>query len=356
MKPKIWIKSASYDWWWFIAPMAIPPCIVFFLPIGFTQQQKTEIFPWSWILIVLAIDVAHVYTTVYKTYFKPSSFAQHKLKLYALPVLVWLVGTLIYSSSSKLFWSLLAYFAVFHFIRQQYGFFRLYSKRDVHSAFRRWILKITIYAVTVIPILIWHVRGQRNFNWMTTGDFWYINLPILEPILNGIMILILGLYLYVEYTEKKNAGFFNYPRVLLTLSTCFSYYVSIVLTNNDFIFSLVNVVGHGIPYLALVYYSEQKELSPKSSSILKLVLSKWGWILFYGIVFAFAFFEESLWDLFIYRERPTPFGWLYGIAQPLTDEQLIALFVPLLIMPQVVHYLLDGYIWRKKDYRILQEN
>lgn len=355
MKPKIWIKSPSFDFWWFIAPMAIPPLIVFFLPEHFTNQQKTEIFPWSWILIVLSIDVAHVYTTVYKTYFKPSAFKVHKLKLLAVPFLVWIVGVLIHSLSSKLFWSLLAYFAVFHFIRQQYGFFRLYSKREVTNKARKLVLSTTIYAVTVIPILIWHVRGQQNFNWMTAGDFWYINLPKLEPWLNGLMIGILLLYFFVEWKEKQDSGYWNTPRVLLTLSTCFSYYVSIVLTNNDFIFSLVNVIGHGIPYLALVYFSEKKELREDSPTLLKLVLSKWGWILFYAIVFAFAYFEETLWDVFIWRENNIPFGWLYGTFQQLNDEQVISLFVPLLIMPQVVHYILDGYIWRKKDYRILQE-
>lgn len=355
MKPKIWIKSRSFDLWWFIAPMALPPLIVFFLPEQFTNQQKTEIFPWSWILIVLSIDVAHVYTTVYKTYFKPTAFKIHKLKLLAVPFLVWIVGVMVYSISSKLFWSLLAYFAVFHFIRQQYGFFRLYSKRETSYRWRKGVLSITIYAVTVIPILIWHVRGQQNFNWMTAGDFWYINLPFLEPILNGGMILIGIAYLFVEWKEKQDSGYLNTPRILLTLSTCFSYYVSIVLTNNDFIFSLVNVIGHGIPYLALVYFSEKKELKEDSPTLLKLVLSKWGWVLFYAIVFAFAYFEETLWDVFIWRENTVPFGWLYGTFNQLNDDQVISLFVPLLIMPQVVHYILDGYIWRKKDYRILQE-
>ncbi len=355
MKPKLWIKSPAFDLSWFIAPMAIPPLIVFFLPEHFTHQQKTEIFPWSWILIVLSIDVAHVYTTVYKTYFKPSAYKVHKLKLLAVPFLVWVVGVLVYSVSSKLFWSLLAYFAVFHFIRQQYGFFRLYSKRETLHKWRKWVLSITIYAVTVIPILIWHVRGQQNFNWMTAGDFWYINLPKTEPFLNGLMLIILALYLLVEWKEKRDSGYLNIPRILLTLATCFSYYVSIVLTNNDFIFSLVNVVGHGIPYLALVHYSEKKELNENSPTLLKIVLSKWGWILFYTIVFAFAYFEETLWDVFIWRENNVPFGWLYSTFKQLNDDQIISLFIPLLIMPQVVHYILDGYIWRKKDYQILQQ-
>jgi len=354
MNPRIWIKSASYDWWWFIAPLVIPPIVVIFIPGNFLNAQKTEIFPWSWILIVLSIDVAHVYTTVFKTYFKPTAFKIHRFKLLAIPFLVWAVGAMIYSFSGTLFWSVVAYFAVFHFIRQQYGFFRLYSRNETALRWRKWILTTAIYAMTVIPILIWHARGQRNFNWMTKGDFFYINNPMLTPILNSLLIIVTLLYLYVEYAEAKDHGRVNWPRVLLTLGTGFSYYVSIVISNNDFVFSLVNVIGHGIPYLALVYLSEKKELNEKSSPVLKLVLAKWGWILFYAIVFAFAYFEETLWDVFINRENNVPFGWLYNTVQVIDDHQLKTLFIPVLIMPQIVHYILDGYIWRKKDYKILQ--
>lgn len=343
-----WIRSPKYDWWWFIAPMAIPPVIVFFLPSTFTESQKTEIFPWSWILIVLSIDVAHVYSTVYKTYFKPQGWQDHRLKMIVIPILTWMAGIMAYSISVKLFWTLLAYFAVFHFIRQQYGFFRLYSRKSLSEKWLRRFLNLTIYAVTVIPILIWHARGQQNFNWLTAGDFMYINLPALVPFLNVLLALILLLYSYAEYREKQLNGSWNTPRMLLTFATGFSYYVSVVLTNNDFIFSLVNVIGHGIPYLALVWYSEKRVTDGRSTSFLQYIFSKWGWILFYVIVFGMAYFEETIWDVFVYREHPDGFGWLYSTFEAVDDEQILTLLVPLLIMPQVVHYILDGYIWKKK--------
>lgn len=356
MKNPFWIKSARFDWWWFIAPMALPPLLVFFLPDTFTGQQKTEIFPWSWILIVLSIDVAHVYSTIYKTYFKPSARDEHRLKLVVVPIIVWMAGIIAYSLSTKLFWSLLAYFAVFHFIRQQYGFFRLYSLKSTTKRWMKTILNTTIYAVTVIPILIWHFRGQRNFNWMTEGDFVYLNFPAIVPALNVLLIVLLLLYFFVEWKEKELNGRLNMPRILLTLSTGFSYYVSIVLTNNDFVFSLVNVVGHGIPYLALVWFSEKRVLNDSSTSFLKYIFSRWGWIAFYGIVFALAYLEESIWDVFVWRENSTSFGWMYGFFDAIDDDQLLAFVIPFLIMPQVVHYVLDGYIWKKKHTVTLRQN
>ena len=356
MKPTFWIKSPLFDWWWFIAPMALPPLVVFFLPQQFTDQQKTEIFPWSWILIVLLIDVAHVYSTIYKTYCKPAARAEHRLKLIIVPLLVWMVGIFVYSLSTKLFWSLLAYFAVFHFIRQQYGFFRLYSLKSTRKRWMTIILNSTIYAVTIIPILIWHCNGQRNFNWMTEGDFVYFNLPLLVPILNGLLVICCALYLWVEWKEWKANEKLNVPRILLTFSTGLSYYVSIVLTNNDFVFSLVNVVGHGIPYLALVWYSEKRVLNETSTHFLKYIFSKWGWIAFYLIVLGLAYAEESAWDVLVWRENSESFGWLYNTFNAIDDDQILAFVVPFLIMPQVVHYILDGYIWKKKHTTELRKS
>ncbi len=344
-----WINNSRFDLTWFIAPMLLPPLVVFFIPNNFLNAQRTDIFPWSWVFIVLTIDVAHVYSTVFKTYFNSFAFEQHRLKLLYFPFLVWAGGAIIYSLGSHLFWTCVAYFAVYHFIRQQYGFFRLYSIKRNEEKGLSFGLNFCLYAFMLIPILIWHVRGQQNFNWMTTGDFLYINLPQLSPFLQIILGLVVIFYFVLEASSKKINGNWNVPRMILALSTAFSYYTCIVLINNDFVFSFVNVIGHGIPYFALVWWSEKRQLNTESDPILKVVLSKWGWMLFYGIVFCMAYFEEALWDSLLYRERPMPFGWLYEQLPALDHPILIGIVVPLLIMPQIVHYILDAYIWRKND-------
>lgn len=344
-----WINSARFDLLWFIAPMLLPPLLVFLIPGDFLNAQRTEIFPWSWILIVLTIDVAHVYSTVYKTYFNSEGYKQHRMKLIYFPLLVWVGGAIIYSLGSKLFWSCVAYFAVYHFIRQQYGFFRLYSIHRQEDKLLRFGLNTCLYAFMVLPILIWHVRGQQNFNWMTTGDFLYINYPQLSPVLQIFLLLVAFIYIGFEYQSKRINANWNFARILLAFSTAFSYYTCIVLINNDFVFSFVNIIGHGIPYFALVWWSEKRQLHANSDPILKVILAKWGWLLFFLIVFLMAFFEEALWDSLLYRERPIPFGWLYETVPALDHPILIGIVVPLLIMPQIVHYILDAYIWKKRD-------
>ncbi len=347
MKQSTWIYSPKFDTIWFVFPQLIPAICIFFLPNQFLNNQRTEIFPISWILIVLAIDVAHVYSSVYKTYFKEDAWCNFGFKMKYLPVFVWMGGILIYSTSSYLFWSCLAYFAVYHFVRQQYGFFRLYSLPSANKWYRK-ILSLSIYASTVVPILIWHCKGQQNFNWMLAGDFKYINLPFLVSFLKMFYFLIHLVYIYIEFKEYQFHKKWNIGRMLITLSTSFAWYSSIVLINNDFTFSLVNVIGHGIPYFALVWVTEKRELNNSSSDFFKFIFSKWGWICFYLIIFGFAYIEEGLWDSLIWHEHSETFGWIYPFFDLIESDQVLAFMIPLLIMPQVVHYILDAYIWKSK--------
>jgi hypothetical protein len=58
-----------------------------------------------------------------------------------------------------------------------------------------------------------------------------------------------------------------------------------------------------------------------------------------------AFIEEGFWDAIIWNEHAS----IFKIFDPLksvfnsTWKQLI---IPLLIVPQLTHYILDGFIWK----------
>ena len=64
-----------------------------------------------------------------------------------------------------------------------------------------------------------------------------------------------------------------------------------------------------------------------------------------GVLLLFAYFEEGLWDGFVWRDHQGLFPWTQQFPF-LQDEHLLALIVPLLTLPQVTHYVIDGFIWR----------
>src|SRR5262249_28372998 len=84
---------------------------------------------WAWVPAVLLVDVAHVYATGFRVYLDGDELRRRRL-LYALvPAVGLLAGVVLYWRGELVFWRVLAYLAVFHFIRQQYGWVALYRAR-----------------------------------------------------------------------------------------------------------------------------------------------------------------------------------------------------------------------------------
>ena len=301
----------------------------------------------SWVILILLIDVAHVYSTLYRTYFDPQSFDKQRFLLTAIPFIGFIVAALAYSISSQLFWRLLAYTAVFHFIRQQYGFMRVYSRKEKSTHFAKLVDKIIIYFATLYPILYWHLNGPRNFNWFVAHDFVYLQSDTVLSIATILYFVIVVTYIIKEIIAWTKEKFINIPKLAIITGTLLSWYFGIVYFNGDMAFTLLNVVSHGIPYMALVWIYGQKNYTKpgKGNRFLQIVFSRYGIVLFLGFIFLFAFIEEGLWDMAVWQEHKTIFG-TTRLPSISLNEKLLAFIVPLLALPQITHYILDGFIWR----------
>lgn len=133
---------------------------------------------------------------------------------------------------------------------------------------------------------------------------------------------------------------------LLLLGTAASWYVGIVLFNGDLAFTLLNVVAHGIPYLALVWITSQPAAAPDHKTLRHWWHGRYGVGLFLGLLFGLAYLEEGIWDGLVWREHAGVFS-LFQQLPSVSDSLTLALLVPLLALPQATHYVLDGFIWRR---------
>jgi hypothetical protein len=322
----LWIENRKIDFIFIIAPSFVTSLLALSLDI-------TELSLISWVILVLCIDVAHVYSTLYKTYLNPKVFNNHKNLLSITPLVCWFLGVFIYQIHATFFWSTLAYLAVFHFIRQQYGIFRLYSHKGPDNIMD----KPAIYLATLYPIIYWHTYS-REFYWMIKNDF-LIGIPTwLERVFLLIYIATLLSYLIIEFRTYLHVKSFNYTKNLFLIGTVLSWYVGIVYLNNDFAFTLTNVVSHGVPYLCLIWLWNQKEQHGH----------QWTFKIFYflGLLFILAFLEEGLWHGLVWREHLDFFLGFENLSKAQTKNTLSWL-IPTLALPQVTHYVLDGFIWRK---------
>jgi hypothetical protein len=141
----------------------------------------------------------------------------------------------------------------------------------------------------------------------------------------------------------------NLPKLLIITGTLISWYFGIVYFNGDMAFTLLNVVSHGIPYMALVWlYGKKNYTKPgRGNKFLRSVFSRYGVIAFLAIVILLAIVEEALWDLAVWKEHTEVFR-SSNFKFPVSDK-LLSILVPLLALPQITHYILDGFIWKVRE-------
>src|SRR4051812_45146327 len=72
---------------------------------------------WAWAVLVLGIDVAHVWSTLFRVYFDGAELRRRALLYVGAPLFAWAAGVAAYSLSSGAFWRLFAYAAAWHFVK-----------------------------------------------------------------------------------------------------------------------------------------------------------------------------------------------------------------------------------------------
>ncbi|HYP49885.1 MAG TPA: hypothetical protein VEQ34_03015, partial [Pyrinomonadaceae bacterium] len=310
--------------------------------LGILNEESPD---WTWISAVLLVDVAHVWATGFRVYFDPAEL-KRRVWLYSLvPLFGYLVGVALYSESANLFWRVLAYVAVFHFVRQQYGWVRLYrGKLKEQNDWGKWIDTAAIYLATVYPLIYWHANLPRNFQWFVQNDF--STLPqVLEKIAFPIYVLALSLYALKSIYLALFKNFYNPGKDIVVLTTAVCWYLGIVQFDSDYAFTVTNVIIHGVPYFAIVWFyaKAKREAAAKTYRLFSSNI-----VFFLSILWLLAYAEEILWHRSVWHERE----WLFGASWNLEDWKMY--FVPLLALPQITHYVLDGFIWRRKSNQNLR--
>lgn len=288
-------------------------------------------------LTVVLCDVAHVWSTLFRLYLDREAFRERPLLYTFAPVFAFAAGAALYQQGDAVFWRVFAYFAVFHFVRQQYGWLSLYRARAGETRYRR-LDTAAIYAATLYPLVYWHTHLPRSFDWFIAGDF--VALPAaLDLPCRAAYVLVMAAYA-VRSVRERRRGHANPGRDLLVATTALCWLLGIVVLDSDYAFTLTNVLIHGVPYMVLV---RRYGLTHGTPGSLGGRLLRAGWLPYLAVCWALAYGEEWLWDRGVWQDHP---GLFPGHA--LDVEPHWPLLVPLLAVPQVTHYLLDGFIWKRQ--------
>ncbi|MEM1136647.1 MAG: hypothetical protein AAGI07_12490, partial [Bacteroidota bacterium] len=288
VKNRKWLFSKSIDILFLLLPVWVCWLVCFSLPESILYK---ELPLWFWVVFILGIDVSHVWSTIFRTYLDKEEFELHKTLLLFTPFVAFLFLFCLAFISHLWFWRFLAYLALYHFIKQQYGFLALYKakfKQNLHQKILqdKWV----IYFSMVYPVIFWHLSGNRVFNWFVQGDFFIpftkipdnlysisTNIGNILQVANILYWMVIATWLAEEVLLSLNK---KQPiaigKILWLVTTACNWYLGIVYFNSDIAFSLTNVVAHGIPYIVLIFFYVEKKKQvkqKKSSGLLKGILN-----------------------------------------------------------------------------------
>lgn len=326
-----WLISARHDLAFVLGPLLLAGLAGLLLP------PVPLSAPLFWLLVV-GIDVAHTWGTLYRAWLDPRVWGRRRRLLLGVAGACLAATSAVCVLAPGWFWTLLAYVAVWHFVRQQVGIAALYRAKSGPTSLREarvegWALS----ALCLWPVLWWHVHLPRNFHWFTEGDF-LTGLPawVLWPAgVAGATAVVAHLGL------RLRSGRAAWGRDLWMLGTGLVWSGGIVASNGDLPFTASNVVAHGVPYLALVEATRRRRrrLAEAAGEPVP-AFAAWPTVAALLLLLACAAAEELAWDALVWREQ------LFG-GEP--SALAVRLGTALLALPQLTHYLLDGYAWRTRD-------
>jgi hypothetical protein len=334
---KRWLFSAPLDLAVFGGTALVALLLVAVMPAH-------EAGPGTFVVGVILVDVAHVWSTSFIVYLDPAEWRRRPGIYAGVPVACFAAGIALYAWGEGPFWRAIAYLAVFHFIRQQYGWVMLYRARNGERDRRgRWLDGATIYLATLYPLAWWHAALPRRFSWMKDGDF-AAGLPAWIATATGIAYaIVLAAYLARAVWQLAARRPVSWGKHLIVATTAACWYVGIVATNSDYAFTVTNVFIHGIPYMVLVFvYARAASREPVSSDgAAARLLRRRGVAVFVATLWLIAYVEEMLWDRTLWHEHAGLFGGGLDIGAA------AIVIAPLLAVPQLTHYVLDGLLWKR---------
>jgi len=335
-----WLFSRRIDLWAF-GGSALCSCLLIALgaAFGWLDQDLPE---WTWLVCVVGIDVAHVWSTGFRVYFAAPELRARPLLYGGVPALAYLSGVALHALSPLAFWRGLAYLAVFHFVRQQVGFMKLYGRQNpAQTRLDSLCDGAAITLAMLYPLIFWHAQQPRAFAWFVAGDFVAAEsvralARAALPLARAACLLSLIAF-FARQLVLLRRGSWVPGKVVLLLATASCWLLGIVVFDSDYAFTVSNVILHGVPYFVLTHRYARAEPVP---SLARRIAVR-GVVPFVLACVLLALVEESLWDRLVWHERADYFGEVF----PLGALQLVFV-VPLLAVPQITHYVLDGFVWR----------
>lgn len=104
------------------------------------------------------------------------------------------------------------------------------------------------------------------------------------------------------------------------------------------------MLTHGVPYMCLLWIYARAQVQVGVKSVGAQVATA-GLVAFVGLLWALALLKKFAWARGFYQDH----AWLLGARAFPLPANFHVWVVPLLALPQITHYALDGVLWRRSE-------
>lgn len=337
-----WVLSPRGDLVAFGGPVLVAAAVA--AVAAAAGRLDAEVPPLVFLLVVVGVDVAHVWATAFRVPLDGEARARAGGLLVAVPLGCLVVGVALHAAGPAVFWRALAYVAVFHFVRQPWGFMAYAARRAGEtSALDRRLDWAAVHVASLHPVVWWHTRLPRSFAWFVDGDFAPGLPPAAATVSGAVAATVLGAWVLRQAALFVRFRAVNRGKALVLGSTVLTWHGGIVLLDSDLVFTVSNVLAHGVPYVLLVRRYGVARFAGRPG-VLGRLFSPAGALGFGALLVAVAWLEEALWDAAVWHQRAA----LFPLPRLALDADVLDLVVPLLALPQATHYVLDAFVWRAR--------
>ncbi len=275
-------------------------------------------------IVLVLLDTGHAYASGWRAFRVAKDNPRLKQFIIFLP-LIWFASFLWLIAGWPGFWSFVVYFTVFHHIRQFYGFSCWYQHLNRRACV--WSGRF-IYPLTILPIVVFHFRGDWQFYIYRPGDIFQWPSPLFFKVAVAAWLFTVVAWIIFE-SRLWRQGIREPNRILSLLvpailqSTCFLF----GRTSVEVLFPLLAV--HGLSYLAITALGVR-------------AIDSSGWkksALLVSLVVVSSAGLAGLCEGFLGELETGMFG----------SSAVQAAISAILIAPNLWHYIVDGLIWKSDD-------
>jgi len=338
---------------------------------------------WSWAFL---IDAPHVWATLARTYFDPDEWQVRRRELMRSwgwfllgPIAIifpYLLGAALAPMEIKLspFWlgfGALLYFvffrlwAYYHVVRQHWGFFMLYKRRnhDLDDArenqIDKWFFNLSLYLPLAMFMTSAFYDATPGFPSLGLRQNLFGNMSIggmLYPIAWGLFLSTIIGYIGWQWRRWQNGAPINGAKLLLMLAiiplhfVAFAHPILVV-----FVVPLVTV-GHNLQYHRIVWTYGQNKYGKEQRvgfDMAKKIFSRLPIYILTGLLFTFALYQgpwinflRNTFGLQLDQSLLNSIAMMAGVVDPAKLNLGEKIFAGMISGWAMQHYYLDAKIWR----------